>query len=300
VSRRIVEVDARAGELLLACTFLDPLPERLDRLREAAQVTASWATVPLLLESHGVLVLARRNLALAGVEPPETIGATLAAREVVLREIDLRFRLSLERFVRQSAADGVEVTLLKGASLALDLYPESALRSQGDLDLLVRPRDVRRALGAGARCGFFVAEAALPLWWYRLAHFHVKLAPESPLLREIELHWALHHPSQLSSLPCGSSGCCCGASPSTSRACGRGRSTHSIAFCIWSRTWRDTWRSARCARVERRSEPPAPFTATRSGSGGSWTSVQKWSGSTPRRIPPPWGSVRASGMPTRS
>jgi hypothetical protein len=197
VSGRIAAVDPRAGEIVLASAFLDPLPERLDRLRRAARTVVDWAPVPLLLESHGVLVLARRNLAQAGVEPPETIRETLAAREGVLREIDLRFRLTLERFLRQTDAIGVEVTLLKGASLALDLYPESALRSQGDLDLLVRPGDVRRALDAGARCGFFVGERAPPVWWYRLAHFHVKLDPESSLLREVELHWALHHPSRL-------------------------------------------------------------------------------------------------------
>jgi hypothetical protein len=197
VSNYAAQVDPRAGEIVLACAFLDPLPERLERLRQAARAVVDWASVPLLLESHGVLVLARRNLALAGVEPPDTIREALAAREGVLREIDLRFRLTLERFLRQTDAVGLEVTLLKGASLALDLYPESALRSQGDLDLLVRPGDVRRALAAGARCGFFVAERALPVWWYRLAHFHVKLAPASPLLREVELHWALHHPSQL-------------------------------------------------------------------------------------------------------
>jgi hypothetical protein len=197
VSGYVAGVDPGVGEIVLASAFLDPLPERLERLRQAAQTAVDWAPVPLLLESHGVLVLARRNLALAGVEPPETIRETLTARERVLREIDLRFRLTLERFLRQTDAIDVEVTLLKGASLALDLYPESALRSQGDLDLLVRPRDVRRALGAGTRGGFFVGERALPVWWYRLAHFHVKLTPESLLLREVELHWALHHPSRL-------------------------------------------------------------------------------------------------------
>jgi len=190
-------IDRRAGELVLASLFLEPLPERLERLRRSAREVADWGTVPLLLESHGVLVLARHNLALAGVTPPDDIRAVLAEREAVLRELDLRFRLTLERFLQETASDGVEVTLLKGASLALDLYPDAAFRSQCDLDLLVHPGDVPAASRAAGRCGLFVGVGALPVWWYRLTHFNLKLVPENSLLRKVELHWALHHPAEL-------------------------------------------------------------------------------------------------------
>ncbi len=186
-----------AGELVLAALFLESTPGRLGALRQAAQALGDWGPVPLLLESHGILVLARRNLALAAAEIPEDAQRVLARREAALREVDLCFRLTLERFLVEAARYGIEITLLKGASLALDLYPDPALRSQGDLDLLVHPRDVRPALLAAERAGLFPPPGALPLWWYRLAHFHAKLSPESPLLREVELHWALAHPSQL-------------------------------------------------------------------------------------------------------
>ena len=74
---------SRAGELVLSCLFLEPLPERLERLRHAAAALTDWEPAPLLLESHGVLVLARRNLALAGVQPPEAMRAVLTAREAL-------------------------------------------------------------------------------------------------------------------------------------------------------------------------------------------------------------------------
>jgi hypothetical protein len=183
------------GELVLAMLFLEPTPERLDALRAAARACPDWTGFPALCESHGILVLARRNLDLAGVAPPPGVQAELERREPVLRELALAFRLTQERFLAECARAGVEVVLLKGAALALDLYPDPALRSQGDLDLLVRPGDVRAAVRAAARAGLW--PRALPLWWYRLVHFHVKLVPETALLGELELHWALHHPARL-------------------------------------------------------------------------------------------------------
>ncbi len=186
-----------AGQLVLAALFLEPSPERLEQLRLAARAVADWTEVPLLLESHGFLVLARRNLAQASAEVPAEVQEFLARREEALRQLDLYFRLALERFLVEAAQDHVEVTLLKGASLALDLYPDGALRNPGDLDVLVHPRDVRAAGRAAARAGLFPPEHALPLWWYRLAHFHARFVASSPPRRELELHWALSHPSQL-------------------------------------------------------------------------------------------------------
>lgn len=52
----------------------------------------------------------------------------------------------LTRVRRAAAQTRVDLMALKGASLAADYYPAAALRPLGDLDLLVRPRDLA-ALG---------------------------------------------------------------------------------------------------------------------------------------------------------
>jgi hypothetical protein len=114
-----------------------------------------------------------------------------------MRTLELGSRLTLERFLGACRSKGIEVTLLKGASLALDLYPERGLRAQADLDLLVRPAHVLGAVAAARAIGLHPPPRALPAWWYRLAHFHLKLEPADGLQREIELHWHLHPGAQL-------------------------------------------------------------------------------------------------------
>ncbi len=185
------------GELVQATIYLAPTAEREAELRRAAHAGADWDVALVALEAHGILGLALWNLERAGATvPPDTL-RRLQDRAAAMRAIELGFRLTLERFLVEAQRAGIEVTLLKGASLALDLYPQPGLRSQGDLDLLVRPEDVLRAVAAARSIGLHPPPRALPAWWYRLAHFHLKLAPADGLQRELELHWHLHPRAQL-------------------------------------------------------------------------------------------------------
>jgi hypothetical protein len=198
-----VTADARAssgvssGTLVLAALYLEPTAEQEDALRVAAARVEDWSATLAALEAHGIVGLARRNLGHANVVLPDDVRARLAERAAAMRAIERGFRLTLERFLVAAARDGFEVTLLKGASLALDLYPEPGLRTQGDLDLLVAERDLGAAVAAARKIGLAPPPGALPAWWYRLAHFHLKLLPADGLQRELELHWHLHPSAQL-------------------------------------------------------------------------------------------------------
>jgi hypothetical protein len=185
------------GALVLACLDLDPDPARVARVRAAAAGVTDWAAALAALEAHGVIGLAARNLTRAGVELPDGVARRLAARASVMQALELAADFTLERFLRAAGARGIEVTLLKGASLALDLYPPGGLRAQQDLDLLVAEHDLAAAVDAGRALGLGPPRGAFPSWWYRLAHFHRKLAACDGLQREIELHWHLHAPAQL-------------------------------------------------------------------------------------------------------
>lgn len=185
------------GELVLATLYLASTEEREAELRRAARAEVDWPLALVALEAHGILGLALRNLERAGAALPPDVERRLQERAAAMRAIELGFRLTLERFLGEAQRAGVEVTLLKGASLALDLYPQPGLRSQGDLDLLVRPEHALRAVAAARRIGLDLPPRALPAWWYRLAHFHLKLVPADGLQRELELHWHLHPHAQL-------------------------------------------------------------------------------------------------------
>jgi len=58
----------------------------------------------------------------------------------------LRWRLELRNIVQLFHQHGIDLILLKGAVLTSVVYPDTCLRSMSDLDLLVQPVDVQRAL----------------------------------------------------------------------------------------------------------------------------------------------------------
>ena len=192
-----VALQGAARDFALACLFLKSTSERFATLRRAAERVHDWDGIVATLERHGVAVLARRNVERAEARLPAPVRAAWDERVEALGEDARRFRLTLERFVAACAERGVVPTLLKGASLGLDLYPDPAVRGQGDIDVLVTVQELRRAVRAGAAAGLVRGEESFPIWWYRLAHFHLKLRPTAPLLREVEVHWALQHPSLL-------------------------------------------------------------------------------------------------------
>lgn len=189
-------MDRAAAELFLASLFVEPTPERLEALRNAAKTVRNWDGLQSALEGHGVLALFLRNLAKAEVELPPAIAPMFQARDGVQRDDDQRSRLTLQRFLAAAARERLEVTLVGGSALFLDLYPEP-LRRAGELEFLVPPEHFARALGAGEQAGLLLDEEALPAWWYRRAQTTLPLAPSSSMLRGVRLRCRLHHPSLL-------------------------------------------------------------------------------------------------------
>jgi hypothetical protein len=68
----------------------------------------------------------------------------------------LRYRFELQRLVEAFSKHNVDFLLLKGPILAFAAYPHHSLRSMSDIDLLVRPETVDKAIelvyAAGFRC----------------------------------------------------------------------------------------------------------------------------------------------------
>ena len=185
---------AASRALIEAALWVDPAPQAAAKLRDAAaDPGVDWDWVAKRIEAHGILRLVRRNLDVGGVTPPPRI----AERDVQLAEDARRATLTLDRFLAETARRRIDVILLKGAALELDLYPERGLRSQGDVDVLVRDRDFASAVAAARSVGLVLGPRQFPTWWYRLVHFHLKLHPGHAFAKEMEIHWRLHAPAQL-------------------------------------------------------------------------------------------------------
>ena len=61
---------------------------------------------------------------------------------------------AMERAIGLLAAEGIEVIVLKGASLVESVYGNPALRQMGDVDLLVREGDFKAAVDVLKKDGY--------------------------------------------------------------------------------------------------------------------------------------------------
>jgi len=184
----------RWPRLVLRALFVEPDAIRLQSLRSVSQGLDldSWHLALQAWEMHGLLPLSARNLTLAGAELPGEAERALRAAESRLHKEAGRASLTCALLLDAAARAGVEVVLLKGASLLIDIYPELRLRNAGDVDVWVKRRSVPALLAALKGIGLIMKEHQLPSWWYRWFHFHLKLHPAVALLSEVEVHSALH------------------------------------------------------------------------------------------------------------
>jgi hypothetical protein len=133
--------DHRAERLLV----LDLLAGGEPRFEGEVDVFLSVAPETL----HPFLFLRLRNAAL----PPRLAAALKEAyRRAVLH--DLRRRADLARVSAALDAAGIPFLVLKGPVLAATVYPERAARTMLDLDLLVAPEDLDRALQTMEAVGY--------------------------------------------------------------------------------------------------------------------------------------------------
>lgn len=105
---------------------------------------ADWEAVFQGLCRHGLLGLAQRYLAHREplVGPPEAFRrAVREACYLSVAQMALLYR-NIATVLTHLAASGIEYLVLKGPALAHSVYPQPALRTFTDLDLMVRGRDL--------------------------------------------------------------------------------------------------------------------------------------------------------------
>jgi len=143
--------------VLLECASATPNPQRLREL--ASRV--DWSRLLVLAEEHGVI----GHLAARLPELHENIVSTeKKAALVELHRAQLFRTLGMIRELFQLlelfAGKDISSLVVKGPVLAVDAFGDAAVRSYGDLDLLVRQRDIRGATEVLEAAGY---EAAVPL-----------------------------------------------------------------------------------------------------------------------------------------
>ncbi|MEN8144872.1 MAG: nucleotidyltransferase family protein [Gemmatimonadota bacterium] len=139
--------DDLAGSLVCLCCQTTRSEARTARLEETLRAGPDWDRFLELGNRHDVVPLLHFHLSGFG---PDLIPAAVTeelrneARSIARRNLYLN--QELHALFDALAEAGVEAISLKGPILAAMAYPSPALRRYSDLDVLVRRKDVRKAM----------------------------------------------------------------------------------------------------------------------------------------------------------
>ncbi len=145
---RVEDIDARleaTDRFLLLCARSRTNDEAKAGARELVKEGIDWERLLALAARHRLLALLYLLLRdLDGEQVPEaTLSRTETAYYTNLRR-NVLLQHELGKIVGSLHEEGVEVIVLKGAALAWTVYASPALRPMTDLDLLVRPEQMKQ------------------------------------------------------------------------------------------------------------------------------------------------------------
>lgn len=88
---------------------------------------------------------------------------------------------------------GIEGCLLKGIDLASGLYPQSACRPMGDIDLLLHYENVAQAEIILGKLGYHRApyQNFVRKWGWKYLEYHLHLTKSDSIKPSLELHWRI-------------------------------------------------------------------------------------------------------------
>jgi hypothetical protein len=152
---------------------------------------ADWTRLGELLSRARLLpTLGPRIVELAATGAPDRFADEVAASILACQRQQALLELSGARVEAALAAAGIRASGLKGPALGRAIYGEPGRRLSSDIDLLVAPGDLNRAVATVRRLGYampsdHVEANGLPLLHFALAHERGELPP-------VELHWRVH------------------------------------------------------------------------------------------------------------
>lgn len=149
--------------------------------------STDWDRLLVLAEEHGLtghLAACLHDL-LGELVPPE-IRQAVAEHQRAQVFFTLRLTAELFRLLERFTAEGVGALVVKGPVLAVQAYGEPAMRSYGDLDLLVRQRDIRRATELMSAAGYVAAVPLSAIDAGKIPGQYLFSKPDSKLI--VELH----------------------------------------------------------------------------------------------------------------
>ncbi len=189
---RLCDISASQHEwpVLLECASPKCDARKLNELLRSVD----WTRLLLLAEEHGVVghLAAHLHELDRHLVPPE-MNKTLIECHRAQIFLTLRLTAELFRLLKRFAAAEIGVLAVKGPVLSLRAYGDPAMRSYGDLDLLVRQRDIRRATELMIAAGYQAAVPVSAIDSGKIPGQYLFSAPDSKLLVELHNDYTLRY-----------------------------------------------------------------------------------------------------------
>jgi hypothetical protein len=163
---------------------------------------SDWTAVVDLAALHGVLPLLYERLTTGACPPavPERVLQRLRDGFLMNGAKNALLFKDLAQVLRAFEQANIPVVVLKGAHLAASIYSQMAVRTMGDIDLMVGRNDLEKSV---SRLGDlrYVAEAKVTdiATWCEI-HRHWPRMFKPPPAPGIEIHWALTERHQFSKI----------------------------------------------------------------------------------------------------
>ena len=185
--------------LALACMRWPLIDRDRAEIQQLASVSRfDWDWFVRIVERNQALPLAYRNLRDA-LQEGRYVGTLAALKDKVvgLTSHSLSQAAELVRISEAASSSGIEIITLKGVSLSVVAYDQVALRSPGDIDLLIEPSRVFDFENVLLKLGYTRYEPRAKLTPKRLKHYlkyykHFAYVCDSKSVN-LELHWRLFH-----------------------------------------------------------------------------------------------------------
>jgi hypothetical protein len=161
-----------------------------DRARHLG-ARVGWSTLlDRLRQRKLVSLLGPRVLELVGDQADEDFVDAVGRAATTGARRGAALQLISMRIVTLLGQAGIRAAPLKGPTLSQELYGDPGRRASNDIDLLVHPEDLGRAVAAARTLGYRppadpVGSSGLPLLHFALVHEEDELPP-------LELHWRIH------------------------------------------------------------------------------------------------------------
>jgi hypothetical protein len=133
-------------DLAAACCRWPPSPERDEAVRRAADAVSDWPRFLQVVRRHRIEGLAHDGLARAGVAPAAAVADELREAATAIAAENLRYAAEARRLSRALEEAGIVVLFLKGLTLNILAYNTLGIKKSADLDLVVEPASLERAI----------------------------------------------------------------------------------------------------------------------------------------------------------